>query len=204
MRGSIAAIAAATLMILAVPTAQAQLGVAAGLNFESVSDLRSQSLESTYGNATGYHAGVFLDVGAGAVALRLGAFYRELGEFDVTVQNVRSTVDVSALDFPVDLRFQVLPTPVVSPYILGGPVFSIPRSTDEDYDESLESISVSGNVGFGLEVSAGGLTLLPEFRYAIGVSPFIKDQFTVGGRTFVAEKNDQRSNSVMLRLGLKF
>ncbi|NNE69236.1 MAG: hypothetical protein HKN29_02605, partial [Rhodothermales bacterium] len=90
------------------------------------------------------------------------------------------------------------------PYLTAGPVFSIPRSSDEEYDESLEDVTVAGNIGFGLEISAGGLKLLPEFRYVVGVTPFVKNEFTLGGRTFVAEKNDQRSNSAMLRLGILF
>ncbi|MFT5142445.1 MAG: hypothetical protein ACI80V_001341 [Rhodothermales bacterium] len=194
----------ATAGVFGTQNARAQLGVAAGLNFESISDLDTSGLSAAYTSATGYHAGVFFDFGTGPLALRLGAFYRELGEFEISVASVTSVVDVTALDFPLDLRFAILPTPVVKPYLLGGPVFSLPRSNDEDYDASLETISVAGNVGFGVEISAAGMTLLPEFRYTIGITPFVKDQFTVGGRTFHAERNDQRSNAVMLRLGLKF
>lgn len=192
------------LMATSPDQAKAQLGFAAGLNFESVSDINSSGLEGTYDNASGYHAGLFLDFGAGPIGLRLGAFYRDLGEFEVTLAGLKNTVDVTALDFPLDLRFAVIPTPVVKPYLMAGPVFSIPRSSDEEYDESLEDISVAGNVGFGLEISLAGITLLPEFRYTVGVTPFVKNEFTLGGRTFVAEKNDQRSNTAMLRVGIRF
>jgi hypothetical protein len=192
------------LVATAPDQAKAQLGFAAGLNFESVSDISTSGLQGTYDSATGYHAGLFLDFGVGPVGLRLGAFYRDLGEFEVSLAGLKNTVDVTSLDFPVDLRFAVIPTPFVRPYLMAGPVFSIPRSNDEDYDDSLEDVSIAGNVGFGVEISLAGMTLLPEFRYTVGVTPFVKNQFTLGGRTFVAEKNDQRSNTAMLRLGIRF
>ncbi len=192
------------LMATAPDQARAQLGFAAGLNYESVSDINTSGLQGTYDSAAGYHVGLFLDFGAGPVGLRLGAFYRDLGEFEVSLAGLKSTVDVTSLDFPIDLRFAVIPTPMVRPYLMAGPVFSIPRSDDEAYDESLEDVSVAGNIGIGLEISVGGMTLLPEFRYTVGVTPFVKDRFTLGGRTFVAEKNDQRSNTAMLRVGIRF
>ena len=189
---------------LLVTPASAQLGVAAGLNFESMSDISGSSFSDTYDASTGYHVGLFLNLGAGPVAARIGAFYRDLGEFDVSLSGFRRSVSLSSLDFPIDLRFNVLPTPVVSPYILAGPVLSVPRSEDEDYDEALEDFSVSGNVGFGLSISAGGLKLLPEFRYAVGVTRFVRDEFTLAGQTFVASEDEQRSNTAQLRLGILF
>lgn len=191
-------------MAFSVSESKAQLGFAAGLNFESISEINTSGLEGTYESASGYHAGLFVDFGAGPIGLRIGAFYRELGEFDVSLAGLQHTVDVSALDFPVDIRFAILPTPVVRPYLTAGPVFSIPRSNDEEYDESLEDVTVAGNIGFGFEIDAGAIKLLPEFRYIVGVTPFVKNEFTLGGRTFVAEKNDQRSNTAMLRLGILF
>lgn len=191
-------------VLLAVPAARAQIGFAAGLNFTSVSDIKGNNVKGTYDNASGYHLGVFLDLGSGPVAFRIGAFYRELGEFDVSYGAFRQTVDVTALDFPIDVRFSVLPTPVISPYVLAGPVLSIPRSDDEGYNDSLEDFTMAGNVGFGVQIKAGGVTLLPEFRYAIGVTRFVKDEFTIAGQTFVAQESEARSNSAMLRVGIVF
>jgi Outer membrane protein beta-barrel domain len=204
MNRVVALLLLATASLLGTQNARAQLGVAAGLNFESISDLERSGLTAAYESATGYHVGVFFDFGTGPLALRLGAFYRDLGEFEISVGSLTDVVDVSALDFPIDLRFAILPTPVIKPYLLGGPVFSMPRSSDDAYDASLETVSVAGNVGFGVEVSAGGMTLLPEIRYTIGLTPFVKDDFSVGGTQFFTERNDQRSNAVMLRVGLKF
>jgi hypothetical protein len=184
--------------------AQGQIGFAAGLNFTSVSDLDGSSVQNTYDNASGYHIGVFFDLGAGPAALRIGAFYRELGSFDVSYGALRQTVDVTALDFPVDLRINVLATPVISPYVLAGPVFTVPRSSDESSNNSLEDFAVSGNVGFGIQFKAGGLKLLPEFRYVVGVTSIVKDGFTLAGQNIGAEAKDQRSNSAMLRLGIAF
>ncbi len=189
---------------LSVRGASAQFGVAAGLNFDSISDIETRDLSGTFGSSSGYHIGFFIDMGAGPIAIRIGAFYRDLGEFDVSVVSVREGISLSSIDFPVDLRFNVLPTPLVTPYIIAGPVFSLPQANDANFDASLKGLVVAGNIGFGVELKVGGMTLFPEFRYAIGVSSLVKDQFTVGGQIFVADQNDQRANTAMLRLGIGF
>ncbi len=183
-------------------TAQAQLGVAAGLNFEDLSDI-SGDREATFDNANGYHVGVFYDLGAGPIALRVGAFFRDVGDVELTLDGVEDAFDLRMVDVPVDLRFNLTATPIISPYVMVGPVLSFPSSGNDEYDNVLADVSVSGNVGVGLAISLGSLRLYPELRYAIGVSRFMKDNFSIGSVAFEADEM-QRQNSVMLRLGIGF
>ncbi len=183
--------------------ARAQIGFAAGLNYENLSDLELGSARATFDNASGYHAGIFYDLSLGPVGIRIGAFYRDLGEFESEGLSVGALeggfrkVDLAMIDIPVDIRLNLSATPFIQPYVLVGPVFSLPSSGNNIFDESLESLLVSGNIGAGLALNIVGLRLYPEFRYAIGISRLLKDQVEVGG--ILLETDVQRVNSVMLR-----
>jgi len=185
-------------------SAHAQFGVAAGLNFERLSDIEAFNVKTTFDNANGYHVGVFYDLGLGVAGIRIGAFYRDLGEFDAgdSVQEDLQKVDMTMIDFPVDVRVNLTSTPAVSPYVLAGPVFSLPSSGNDVIDGTLESLFISGNVGFGVSLNLGGIRLLPEFRYAIGISRLVKDGAQIGGVDLVA--NNTKVNTAMLRLGVIF
>ena len=180
----------------------AQLGVAAGLNFDTMSDI-SGNREATFENATGYHVGLFYNIGMGPVGLRIGGFYRDISGLETDLAGASDAFDLTMIDVPIDLRFNLTATPLIRPYLLAGPVFSFPSSSDPEYDEALEQVSVSGNVGGGLAISVGAITLFPEIRYVIGVSRFMKDKFEIGGFEFDSDEA-QRQNSVMLRLGIGF
>lgn len=180
----------------------AQFGIAAGMNFESMSDI-SGSREATFENVTGYHAGMFYNFGMGAVGLKIGAFLRDVSNIEMNRSGFIDSFDVVLIDVPVDVRFNLTATPVVRPYLVAGPVFSFPSSTDEEYNDALEKVNVSGNVGGGLAIDIAGVTLFPEIRYVIGVTRFLKDEFEIGGFQFDADEA-QRQNSVMLRLGIGF
>ncbi|MGA0254408.1 MAG: PorT family protein [Rhodothermales bacterium] len=193
-------LAAITMLVFMPQRADAQLGVAAGLNFESLTDI-SGSRSATYDNASGYHFGVFFDTDSSPLALRLGAYYRDMGEVELDLGEFGQAFDLSLLDVALDVRFAVLPLPLVKAFVSAGPVVSFPSSSNDEYKESLQSTTVSGNVGGGLAISLGGLTLIPELRYSIGVSRFMKDEFSIRGIEFVTD-DVQRSNSVMLRLGI--
>jgi len=183
-------------------TASAQLGVAAGLNFDDMSDI-SGSRSATYENSSGYHFGVFFDTASSPIALRLGAYYRDMGDVELDLGEFGQVFDLSLLDVAVDVRFAVLALPVVNAFVSAGPVVSFPSSSNDEYKASLESATMAGNVGAGIALSLGGLTLTPELRYSVGVSRFMKDEFTIRGIEF--ESDDvHRANSVMLRLGVIF
>ena len=184
------------------PDAQAQLGIAAGANFNNYSDIDTGNAQATFENATGYHAGLFYDAGFGPLGLRIGAYYMDAGsiEFEENRPDFQS-VDVTIFEFPVDLRYTILPTPIVSPYVLAGPTFRLVNTDDEVEDFTTEDFSVAANAGVGVEVSlpGSGLSLYPEVRYAFGINDIAKD-FGFQG----AEEEGTRLSMIMLRLGVKF
>jgi len=193
----------------AVP-AQAQLGVAGGLNFESIDDVKAGSGSATLDNSTGYHVGVVYDLSVGPVGIRPGVYYRRVGTFDLsTVGGLAETkYTVSAWEIPVDLRYTFLPTPIVSPYLAAGPKLTLPRGED-DFDEAVTDITYSLNVGVGANISLPGLswTLQPELRYTFGASGFFEEnkEVTLGGNNVTFTSSDSpRLSSFALRLHLLF
>lgn len=189
-------------LFVALP-AHAQLGVAAGLNYESMDDIETNSARATFDNATGYHVGIFYDMGVGPAGLRLGLFYRDIGEVDIDFGGISDTFSATMIDIPVDVRFNLTMTPIVRPYVMAGPVFSFASTNDNDYEDALSDVSVAGNVGVGLALALGGLKLTPEFRYSVGVSRFMKEEVNIRGVSFNSG-DVQRLNTVMLRLGVSF
>lgn len=186
----------------AVSPAQAQFGVAAGLNFETASDIETNSNDNaTFDNSTGYHLGVVYQLGAGAVSLRPGLLYRRVGTYDFSTSG---QFDLTAWEVPVDLRLTVLPAPLVSPYVLGGAQATFPQGDDE-FDDALEDVSYSFNVGAGVEISipSSSLELQPEFRYQIGATSFVQDDFELGGTSFSPAEQPQFS-AIGLRLNVLF
>ncbi|NNE46228.1 MAG: PorT family protein [Rhodothermales bacterium] len=190
-------------MAAAVPAAHAQLGVAAGLNFDRLGDISTQSGAANFDNATGYHFGVFFDLGALPIAVRPGVFIRKAGDVDWNVTGVVESFDLTLIEVPIDVRIPLLQAPLLKPYLLGGPVVSFPRSNRDEIQDSFEDFLLSGSIGVGVEVKvpAIGLRLYPEVRYAFGVSRFMKDSFTIGGVSFDAE-DSTRLSAVMVRLGV--
>lgn len=205
MHPSILRIVRSSLLVIAflglsVSSAQAQFGVSAGLDFNSTDDIEATTNQNaTLDNATGYHLGVVYELGMGPVNLRPGVFYRKVGTYDFP--NSRS--DVTAWEVPVDVRVTVLPFPLVSPYVLGGPQAVFPRSEGE-FDESLEDVSYTFNIGVGANVSVpgAGLTLQPELRYEFGATDYVDDDFEIGGTEF--EPSDPKLSAFALRLNVLF
>lgn len=188
--------------------AQAQLGVAGGLNFESAGDIETTTAgNATLDNSTGYHLGLVYELGLGAATLRPGFFYRRVGTFEFSTDALpqgETRFDVSAWQVPVDLRFTVLPTPLVSPYVLAGPMATFPRGEDE-FDDATEEISYSLNVGIGASISlpASSLKIQPELRYEFGASKFIKDDFEIGDTEFQPQETP-RFSAFGLRVNVLF
>ena len=185
--------------------ALAQFGLAAGLNFDSFEDIQVNNRQTTYDNATGYHFGIFLDLGAGPIGLRPGVYYREFGDIETNVTGVLESFDLSLVEVPIDLRLSLAAIPVIRPYVTAGPVLSFASTTNEDYKDLFSKFYVSANIGVGLEIMVPGvgLRLLPEIRYALGITELMKDSFEVRGVSFTAD-DTQRLNGVMLRLGVAF
>ena len=199
----------ALLLLGAVGTpAQAQVGVTAGLNFDSLGDIETTTnanQNETLDNATGYHFGIVYNLGLGPVDIRPGLIYRKVGSYDfsgIPDANV-DEVDVTAFEVPVDIRVTVLPVPIVSPYVLGGPNLFLPRSGNEDFDDGLEEVSFTFNVGVGADVSIPGvgLALQPEVRYEFGATDYV-DDFSIGEADF--NPTDRKISAFALRLNVLF
>lgn len=205
-----AIIGAAGVLTLAVVTglpAYGQLGVAAGLNFDNIGDIDTGSQEATFENASGYHVGVFYDLAVGPVAVRPGVFYRRVQDVKVDIPNAddpTQSFDLSLIEVPLDLRLR-LALPFVQPYLLAGPVIGFASTSEDDFEDALEELTVSADIGIGVELNLPGFTptLFPEIRYAFGVSRFMKEDLTIGDTTLEPE-NSQRLNTFMLRLGITF
>src|SRR5690606_30396506 len=188
--------------------AHAQLGVAIGLNFDSISDIDTGDREATFDNATGYHLGIFYDLSAGPLAIRPGLFYRQVQNVKVDILEAGSRItesfDLNLIEVPVDLRLRMA-LPLLKPYVLAGPVFGFSSTGDDDFKDALQELTVAANIGIGVEVSLPGFTpvLYPELRYSFGVSRFMKEELSIGDFTFEAD-DAQRLNTFMLRLGIRF
>ncbi|PSQ67321.1 MAG: hypothetical protein BRD25_01540 [Bacteroidetes bacterium QH_1_61_8] len=187
--------------------AQAQLGVAAGANFDSVSDIQdANGPQNIQNNSTGYHIGVVYDFGFGPVNLRPGVFYRKIGSYDFSeVSSDVEDLDITAFEVPVDVRVTVFPFPAVSPYVVGGPNAFLPQSSGDDFDDNFEDVSFTFNIGVGADVPLPGvgLTLQSEFRYEFGASDYIDGDFEVPGGPTVSPSSRQLS-AYALRLNVLF
>lgn len=188
------------------PSAQAQVGLAGGYNYNQLDDISATDVEANFENASGYHIGIFYDLGLGPIAIRPGIFYRQVGTYefgDLPDVDEVERIDLNAVEVPIDVRWRVLPLPLVKPYLLAGPVITFPQS-DDDFD-STESINLNADIGAGVEIvlPGVGLTLMPEFRYGIATTSLLKDEFEVRGVT-VQPQDDPRLNSIMLRLNVRF
>ncbi len=204
-RGSLLALLIA---ILTTVPAHAQLGITAGLNFDSVDDIQTSTdnLSGNFDNSTGFHIGAVYNIGAGPLDIRPGVIFRQVGEYDFEGTDLQDSesFDVSVIEVPLDFKLQVLPTPIVKPYVLGGPMLSFPSSEDE-FDDATESTAFSFNVGAGLGIAVPGLglTLEPELRYEFGATTFLKDDFEIGGQTFEPQ-DEPKFSAFSVRLHLLF
>lgn len=191
--------------------AQGQFGVAGGLNFESTDDIEATNGSATLDNSTGYHVGLVYEFSLGPIGLRPGVYYRRVGDFSFS--NTSGPLDdtrysVSAWEVPVDLKVTVLPTPLVSPYITGGPKATFPRGEDE-FDDAVKDISYTFNIGIGANISlpATSLQLQPELRYEFGASGFIEEdkEVSLGDNNVNFEPQDSpRFSTLALRLHILF
>ncbi len=205
------ALLAALLFALGTMPAQAQLGITGGLNFESIDDIQDSGVdrEAAFDNSTGYHVGVVYNLGLGPVDVRPGFIFRKVGTYDFqgAVNDLEDQAfDVTAYEVPLDLRFTVLPTPIIKPYILAGPQLTFVRGEDE-FDDVLEDQSFSLNIGAGTDISLPGLplTLQPELRYEFGATKFMDEDssFSIGDTEF-SPQDSPRFSAFSVRLNILF
>lgn len=188
-------------------TGKAQFGLSAGLNFNQLDEIETETIQADLRNTTGYHFGIFYDLALGPVALRPGIMYRHIGDYRIANIDLPDQIleyDLNVIDVPIDLRLRLLPQSPVSPYLLAGPVISFPQAEDE-FDDGVEDVGLSADIGAGLsiEIPSAAITLMPELRYEIGTTPFIQDEFEVGDAT-IRPQDSPRLNSFVLRLNVRF
>jgi hypothetical protein len=197
LRYAIFALVLALGAALTAPSAHAQIipkfGVTGGLNFGSLSDAAGLDLESS----TGYHVGIFGDVGFGPLAARVSVLYVRAGDIGIPVLgDVIETEEatVSFIAVPVDAKFR-FPSPVVKPYALLGPEarFAIGDLADLD----AETLAFALNFGIGAELDALiGPSVFAELRYGLDVTGFAP------GVAGDAANPDFRVNAFYIRVGV--
>lgn len=190
--------------------AQAQLGVAVGLNFEETSDISDAagnlSQDVVLSKSTGYHVGLVFEFGGDRVRLRPGIIFRNVGTYslpnEADVGDAGQNFDVSVIEIPLDFRMKVLPIPYINPYVMAGPMASLPRS-EGDFSDATRTWSLSGNVGTGLSFAVRDVRIQPEIRYQFGVTDYISDSFTIGSEHIDPVDTPQFS-TLSVRMSLMF
>ena len=186
----------ALLVALAAPASQAQIipsidfGVAGGVNFASLSDATNFDID----NSTGYHVGIYGDVGVLFASARIGVYYVSAG--DIALTDGTTAGDDTSYDFvAVPLDFQIkTPTPFFQAYALVGPELRFAVDGLDTFNT--DASTLAGNVGLGVR---GGLPL-------IGPSGFLELRY---GRDFsgirddrTGEDADVKVHLVQIRLGV--
>jgi hypothetical protein len=183
---------------LASTNAHAQIipkfGATGGLNFGSLSEAAGLDLDSS----TGYHIGVFGDVGVGPLAARVSVLYVRVGDVGIPVfgGDLIDTEDatVSFVAVPVDVKFR-FPSPVLKPYALVGPEARF--AVGDLADLEAETVAFALNFGVGAELSAiVGPSVFAELRYGLDVTGFAP------GTAGDLADEDFRVNAFYLRVGV--
>ena len=198
-------IALACGMLIIIPTVHAQrFGVTAGANFQRLSDIQLNTLDTKFRSHNGWHAGVWVELPMGPFGVRVGGRYMAAGKlFDGLTDNfqdARDNFDITLVEVPVLLRYGLL-SPVVSPFVFAGPVFRFPFNTDEVISSDLKPLSYAGEIGGGLEINIGQFTLYPEVAYVFGMTRFIEDELVLELITLTVG-DPQKLNAALLRLSL--
>ncbi len=184
-----------------------QFGFTAGLNFDRLTDVSLNNVDANFDSKTGWHAEVWIDLSLlGIVTLRPGLRYMDAGKLFEGLSEIDERAvddfDITLVEVPVLIHFG-FPAPIIKPYILAGPVLRFPVGVDNTIDTDLQSLTLAGELGFGVAVPFAGLTLYPEIAFTFGLSSFTNDEIIIGFATFSTD-DSQHLNTAMLRLGVGF
>ena len=200
-------LAAIFIGFLSTPSAIAQtFGLSVGGNFQRLSDITLDELNTRFESQTGWHAGAWLELPLGTAALRAGGRYMSAGQLLRGIQASKprfpDNFDISMVELYLLFRLGV-PSQILSPYVFAGPVFRIPTNTDLELSNDLHVLSYAGEIGGGIAINMGAISLYPEVAYIFGLTRFIKDKVVV--RFIELQVEDaQRLNMAMLRLSVGF
>ncbi len=196
------------LCLAGVSAAHAQkFGVTAGLNFDRLTDVTLNNVEANFESKTGWHIGIWTDISLlGVLSLRPGVRYMSAGQLfeglkDLN-ENVEEDFDINLVEIPVLARF-AFGAPVVKPYFFAGPVLRFTAGVDKIIDNDLNSPSIAGELGVGVQLALGGISLYPEIAYTFGLSSFLGDELILDFVTFSVD-DSQKLNTAMVRLGIGF
>ena len=184
-----------------------QFGFTAGLNFDRLTDVSFNNVDANFDSKTGYHIEVWVDLSLlGVLTVRPGLRYIDAGKLFEGLSEIDERAvddfDITLVEIPVLIHFG-FPVPVIKPYVLAGPVLRFPVGVDNTIDNDLNSLTLAGELGFGVAVPFAGLTLYPEIAFTFGLSSFTNDEIIIGFATFSTD-DSQHLNTAMLRLGVGF
>lgn len=194
--------------VAGVSAAHAQkFGITAGLNFDRLTDVTLNNVEANFESKTGWHVGIWTDISLFSVlSLRPGVRYMSAGQLFEGLADLNNSVqedfDINLVEIPILARF-AFGAPVVKPYIFAGPVIRFTAGVDKVIDNDLNSPSLAGELGVGIQLSLGAISLYPEIAYTFGLSSFIGDELIIDFVTFSTE-DTQKLNTAMVRLGIGF
>lgn len=186
--------------ILCAPTV-GQVGITAGLNSNDLSDIELSSGDIEMESTSGWHLGIFLNWNVAVLGLRTGVFFHRVNDFLIETDASSAQFDLDIVEIPLDVRVR-FPVPVLSPYLVAGPVLTLPSSGNESIDASLATIPWRLDVGFGFEIDLG-LRLWPEARAGFGLSDFFESEIDLGDEV-LTPLNSVTARTFMLQLGVSF
>ncbi|WP_428275078.1 hypothetical protein [Candidatus Palauibacter sp.] len=181
--------------------AEAQIGILAGYNRDTLAEFLPENGFDLTELTDGYHVGVFLNFNLATFSIRPAVVYHRMPELVAMAGEERVRFDIDLVEVPLDFRIR-LPLPAVQPYVLGGPVLTFPSSTFSGVDDLLTARPVRAEFGVGVELDLG-FRLWPEVRYGFGLGSLMGSDVAVGSRVLQGE-GEPRHDSLTLRLGISF
>ena len=181
--------------------AEAQIGILAGYNRDTLAEFLPENGFDLTELTDGYHVGVFLNFNLATFSIRPAVIYHRMPELVAMAGDERVQFDIDLVEIPLDFRIR-LPLPAVQPYVLGGPVLTFPSSTFSGVDDLLTARPVRVEFGVGVELDLG-FRLWPEVRYGFGLGSLMGPDVAVGSRVLQGD-GEPRHNTLTLRLGISF
>ncbi len=201
------------LALLTVPAAKAQIGFAGGFSANLASDPGfSSTNKTTFDAKASFNLGMFYNFRIGAITLRPGIFISQ-ADFDWELEGISNPLlspvqnSIRMASFPIDLLYH-FNAESISPYIVLGPSFNFVHTDQPDLRQTFDKPEGSTNfasftIGAGVEIQpeGWGVILLPEIRYGLALSGFLKEDYIVRTVSYASD-SAVKMNSFVVRLGV--